>query len=386
MAGGSRRTDDRRWLRLALELAERGRGRTRPNPMVGAVLVKDGRVVGRGWHARAGSPHAEVRALRQAGAKARGARLFVNLEPCCHFGRTPPCTDAILAAGVREVIACMRDPDPRVNGRGFAALRKAGVKVTMGALQGEAEQLNAAFLRRQRSGLPSVTLKAGMSLDGRIATRAGRSQWITSASARREARRLRAGHDAVLVGVGTLLADDPRLSAPGANGHARAIDPVRVVLDSRLRTPAASRILRTAGGPVLLVTRRNASPARRLRLERAGATVVEVASRGGRVDLRAALRALGRRGIASVLIEGGGEVLGAALDQKVGDRLVLYVAPRLLGGAAARPAFAGRGAAPVAGAAQLVAPRWRRVGSDWVVEARLRHSPRGTARRHDAGA
>jgi len=373
MAGGSRRTDDRRWLRLALELAERGRGRTRPNPMVGAVLVKGDRVVGRGWHARAGSPHAEVRALRQAGSKARGARLYVNLEPCCHFGRTPPCTDAILAAGVREVIACMSDPDPRVNGRGFASLRKAGVRVTMGELRSEAERLNAPFLRRHRSGLPSVTLKAGMSLDGRIATRAGRSQWITSSSARREARRLRAGHDAVLVGIGTLLADDPRLSAPGANGHARAVDPVRVVLDSRLRTPAASRILTTAGGPVLLVTRRNAPAARRLRLERAGATILEVGSHGGRVDLRAALRALGRRGIASVLIEGGGDVLGAALDQKVGDRLVLYVAPRLLGGTGARPAFAGRGAAPVAGGAHLVAPRWRRVGSDWVVEARLRH-------------
>ena len=373
MRGMDRRTTDRRFLRLALDLAERGRGRTRPNPMVGAVLVKGKRVVGRGWHARAGSPHAEVRALRQAGSKARGARLYINLEPCCHFGRTPPCTDAILAAGVREVVACMRDPDPRVNGRGFAALRKAGVIVKTGGLRLEAERLNAPFLKRHRSGLPSVTLKAGMSLDGRIATRTGRSQWITSAAARREARRLRARHDAVLVGVGTLLADDPRLSAPGANGHARPEDPVRVVLDSRLRTPPASRLLKTAGGPVLLMTRPKAPRARRRRLERAGATVLEVGARDGRVDLRQALRALGRRGISSVLIEGGGEVLGAALDQKVGDRLVLYVAPRLLGGAGARPAFAGRGAAPVTGAARLVAPRWRRVGTDWVVEARLRH-------------
>jgi diaminohydroxyphosphoribosylaminopyrimidine deaminase/5-amino-6-(5-phosphoribosylamino)uracil reductase len=373
MAGTSRTTTDRRWLRLALELAGRGRGRTRPNPMVGALLVQGDRVVGRGWHARAGSPHAEVRALRQAGPKARGARLYVNLEPCCHFGRTPPCTDAILAAGVREVIACMRDPDPRVDGKGFAALRKAGVRVTMGGLRGEAERLNAPFLKRHKSGLPSVTLKAGMSLDGRIATRTGRSRWITSARARREARRLRARHDAVLVGVGTLLADDPRLGGPGANGHARPDDPVRVVLDSRLRTPAAARIFRTAGGPVLLVTRRGAAPARRRRLERAGATVLEIGSRGPRVDLRQALRALGRRGISSVLIEGGGEVLGAALDQKVGDRLVLYVAPRLLGGSAARPAFAGRGASPVRGGARLIAPRWRRIGGDWVVEARLRH-------------
>jgi diaminohydroxyphosphoribosylaminopyrimidine deaminase/5-amino-6-(5-phosphoribosylamino)uracil reductase len=373
MRGMDRRTTDRRFLRLALDLAERGRGRTRPNPMVGAVLVKGNRVVGRGWHARAGSPHAEVRALRQAGPKARGARLYINLEPCCHFGRTPPCTDAILAAGVREVVACMRDPDLRVNGRGFAALRKAGVSVTMGGLRRDAERLNAPFLKRHRSGMPSVTLKAGMSLDGRIATRTGRSLWITSLAARREARRLRARHDAVLVGVGTLLADDPRLSAPGANGHARPEDPVRVVLDSRLRTPPGSRLLKTAGGPVLLMTRPKAPQARRRRLERAGATILEVGARDGRVDLRQALRALGSRGISSVLIEGGGEVLGAALDQKVGDRLVLYVAPRLLGGAGARPAFAGRGAAPLTGAARLIAPRWRRVGTDWVVEARLRH-------------
>lgn len=363
------KTDDRRWLRLALRLAERGRGRTRPNPMVGAVVVRGERVVGRGWHERAGSPHAESRALRQAGAMARGARLYVNLEPCCHFGRTPPCTDAILAAGVREVIACMPDPDPRVGGKGFASLRKAGVKVRTGTLRSEAERLNAPYLRRQRSGLPSVTLKAGMSLDGRIATRAGASKWITSAAARREARRLRARHDAVLVGVGTLLADDPRLSA-AANGHPH---PVRVVLDSRLRTPPGSKILTSAGGPVVLLARRDAPKARRARLERAGATVVPVGSRGGRVDLRSGLKALGRRGISSVLIEGGGEVLGAALDDQVGDRVVLYVAPRLLGGAGARPAFAGRGAAPVEGAARLVAPRWRRLAGDWVIEAALDH-------------
>lgn len=365
-----RKANDLRWLRQALRLAERGRGRTRPNPMVGAVLVVGDKVVGRGWHARAGSPHAEVRALRQAGKRARGARLYVNLEPCRHFGRTPPCTDAIVAAGVREVIACMPDPDPRVGGRGFAALRKAGVKVRIGTSRVEAERLNAPYLRRQRTGLPSVTLKAGMSLDGRIATRAGRSQWITSAAARREARHLRGRHDAVLVGVGTVLADDPRLSAAGTNGHAR---PVRVILDSRLRTPPDSRVLRSPGGPVVLLARRDAPAARRARLERAGATIVAVGARRGRVDLRSGLRALGRRGISSVLIEGGGDVLGAALDGKVGDRLVLYVAPRLLGGSAARPAFAGRGAGPVEGAARLVAPRWRRLAGDWVIEAGLDH-------------
>jgi diaminohydroxyphosphoribosylaminopyrimidine deaminase/5-amino-6-(5-phosphoribosylamino)uracil reductase len=361
---------DRTYLERALALAARGRGRTRPNPMVGALVVRDGRIVGRGWHTRAGAPHAEVAALLQAGERARGARLYVNLEPCCHFGRTPPCTDAILAAGVTEVIACMRDPDPRVNGRGFARLRRAGVSVRSGLMRREAEALNEAFLRAQRRGLPLVTLKAGMSLDGRIATACGRSRWITSAAARDAARRLRARHDAVLVGIGTLLADDPLLSA---NGHTprEASGPVRVVLDSRLRTPPRARVLRSEGGPVVVLTRRGAPEARRLRLERAGALVIEVPGKGPRVDLRGALRALAGRGISSVLIEGGGEVLGAALDAAVGERVALYVAPRLLGGASARPAFAGRGALRPEGAARLRDVSVKRIDRDFLIEGRL---------------
>jgi diaminohydroxyphosphoribosylaminopyrimidine deaminase/5-amino-6-(5-phosphoribosylamino)uracil reductase len=368
-----RNTIDRIFLKRALALAARGRGRTRPNPMVGALVVRDGRIVGRGWHTRAGAPHAEVVALLQAGSRARGARLYVNLEPCCHFGRTPPCTDAILAAGVSEVIACMRDPDRRVDGRGFARLRRAGVRVRSGVMRREAEALNEAFLRAQRRGLPLVTLKAGMSLDGRIATAGGRSRWITSAPARDAARRLRARHDAVLVGIGTLLADDPLLSA---NGHAPhdGDGPVRVVLDSRLRTPPRARILRSEGGPVVVMTRRGAPGARRRRLERAGALVLEVPGKGSRVDLRAALKALAGHGIASVLIEGGGEVLGAALDAGVGDRVALYVAPRLLGGAGARPAFAGRGASRPEGSARLRDVRVKRIDRDFLIEGRLDHA------------
>jgi diaminohydroxyphosphoribosylaminopyrimidine deaminase/5-amino-6-(5-phosphoribosylamino)uracil reductase len=367
-----RDTIDRAYLKQALTLAARGRGRTRPNPMVGALVVRDGRVVGRGWHTRAGAPHAEAVALLQAGEQARGARLYVNLEPCCHFGRTPPCTDAILASGVSEVVACMRDPDPRVNGRGFARLRRGGVQVRSGLLRGEAVRLNEAFVVAQRRGLPVVTLKAGMSLDGRIATSGGRSRWITSAAARAAARRLRARHDAVLVGVGTLLADDPVLSA---NGHAPhdGSGPVRVVLDSRLRTPPRARVLRTEGGPVVVVTRRGAPASRRRRLERAGALVVEVPGKGTRVDLRGALRALAGYGIASVLIEGGGEVLGAALDAAVGDRVALYVAPRLLGGTLARPAFAGRGAARPESSARLREIKVTRIDRDFLIEGRLEH-------------
>jgi diaminohydroxyphosphoribosylaminopyrimidine deaminase/5-amino-6-(5-phosphoribosylamino)uracil reductase len=366
---------DRRYLTLALALAARAAGRTAPNPMVGAVLVRRGRVVGRGWHRRAGAPHAEIVALEEAGPRARGATLYVNLEPCCHFGRTPPCVDALVAAGVTGVVASMRDPDPRVRGRGFRTLRSAGVRVRVGTLRREAERLNEPYLRAVRTGLPFVTLKAGMSVDGRIATREGRSRWITSVRARAEARRLRGRHHAVLVGVNTILADDPRLTA-GAGGAA----PARVVLDARLRTPPTARLLRTAGGPVVLVALPGASPARRRRLERAGALVVEAPGRNGRVSLRAALRELARRGVRSVLVEGGSEVLGGALDEGIGDAVALYVAPRILGGRRALPAFGGLGAGRLAEAPGLRGVRLRPIGRNWVIEARLGHPRRGARR------
>jgi diaminohydroxyphosphoribosylaminopyrimidine deaminase/5-amino-6-(5-phosphoribosylamino)uracil reductase len=358
----------RRFLREALRLA--AAGRTSPNPMVGAVLVCGSRIVGRGYHARAGEPHAEIVALAEAGRRARGARLYVNLEPCCHFGRTPPCTDAIVSAGVGEVIACMRDPDPRVNGRGFRALRAAGVKVRVGALASEARRLNAAFVRWARSGLPFVTLKAGMSLDGRIATRTGESKWITSPAARAEARALRGVHDAVLVGVNTVLADDPRLTAARRSGRTaeRRCAPVRVVLDSTLRTPPGAKVLAAAGGETVILTRRDAPVRRRKRLERGGALVLDVPAKDGRLSLRRALAVLARRGIVSVLIEGGGEVLGSALDEKIGDRMVLYVAGVVIGGRQGRAAFGGRGVARLNDAMRLRGLTVRHIGSDLVVD------------------
>ncbi len=327
--------DGARFLRLALRLAARGEGETSPNPMVGAVLVRDGRVVGSGYHTRAGAPHAEAVALEQAGGRARGAVLYVNLEPCCHYGRTPPCVDAIVGAGVRGVVACMRDPDPRVRGKGFRALAAAGVRVRVGLLEREARRLNERFLRRVAAGRPFVTLKAGMSLDGRIATRSGESKWITSEHARAEGRALRSGHDAVMVGVNTVLRDDPRLTAgPARRGEATARlrpRPARVVLD----------------------------------------VVLEVPGRDGRIRLGAALRELGRRGITSVLIEGGSELLGSALDERLGDRLVVFVAGRLIGGRRSLPVFGGRGAARLRQAPRLREITVRAVGPDLRVEGRL---------------
>jgi len=267
------------------------------------------------------------------------------------------------------VVACMRDPDPRVRGRGFRALRASGVRVRVGGLARLARRLNEDFLRRVALGRPLVTLKAGMSLDGRIATRGGESKWITSPRARVAARALRRRHDAVLVGVNTVLADDPGL----APGRGTASAPIRVILDARLRTPPASRLLRdAAGGEAVILTLRGASGLRRRRLEKAGALVLDVPGRAGRVDLRRALRTLARRGVTSVLVEGGSEVLGSALDTGVGDRLVLYVAGRIVGGRAALPVFGGRGAARLGGAARLEEMTVRPIGPDFVVEGRLR--------------
>jgi len=367
--------DDTRFLRLALRLAARGEGETSPNPMVGAVLVRDGRVVGRGYHTRAGAPHAEAVALEQAGRSARGAVLYVNLEPCCHFGRTPPCVDAIVGAGVREVVACMRDPDPRVRGKGFQTLVAAGVRIRVGRLERAARRLNERFLKRMTAGRPYVTLKAGMSLDGRIATRTGESRWITSARARSEARDLRGRHDAVMVGVNTVLRDDPRLSAAparrGGRPPGRGPGPARVVLDARLRTPPGARLLRGGGGSPIIVTLRGASTTRRRRLERAGALVIEVPGRNGRVGVGATLRELGRRGITSVLIEGGSEVLGSALDERLGDRLVVFVAGRLIGGRRALPVFGGRGVAWLRRSPRLKDITVRTIGPDLRIEGRL---------------
>ncbi len=329
---------DERFMGRALELAAEGLGETSPNPAVGCVVVRAGRVVGEGLHRRAGGPHAEVKALARAGARARGATLYVNLEPCAHEGRTPPCAPLVRDAGVVRVVAAVRDPNPLVAGRGLALLRRAGVEVATGVLAPEASRLNERFLVAARTGRPFVLLKAAQTLDGRIATASGHSKWITSAAQRRQARWLRRLHDAVLVGIDTVLADDPLLLP-----SPRTRRPVaRVVLDSHLRLPVAGRLARSAraGAPVLVVTGR-AAPSRRRRLEDAGVEVVEVARSKGRISLEGVLEVLGGRGMTSVMVEGGSEVLGSFLAARLVDQVALFRAPLLLGGRGSRPAFGG---------------------------------------------
>lgn len=318
-------------MRAALALAARGLGNTWPNPAVGCVLVKDGQVVGRGWTQPGGRPHAETQALDRAGVQARGATAYVTLEPCSHHGRTPPCCDALIRAGVSRVVVALRDPDARVDGRGFARLRAAGITVEEGLLGAEAAALNAGFIRRVTQGLPLVTLKLAATLDGRIATCTGESRWITGAAARRAVHALRARHDAVLVGSGTVLADDPDLTCriPG-------MDPVpmlRVIADARLRTPVAARLVQTAQAtPTWLLTGAGHRPAALAPYIGSGVEVVTIRrASGGGLQPRAMLAALAARGVTRVLAEGGAGLSAALIRAGLVDRLVWFHAPGVMG-------------------------------------------------------
>jgi diaminohydroxyphosphoribosylaminopyrimidine deaminase/5-amino-6-(5-phosphoribosylamino)uracil reductase len=353
-------------MRRALELAERGRGLTSPNPMVGAVIVRDGSIVAEGFHRRAGEAHAEVEALEAAGDRARGAALYVTLEPCAHVGRTPPCAPRVAASGVRRVVAALVDPDPRVAGRGLDLLRAAGVEVAVGVLERDAERQNRAFLTSVRRGRPHVLLKVAMTLDGKIADRHRASQWITGVEARQEAHRLRSEVDAILVGVGTVLADDPALTVRLGRPWPR--EPYRVVLDSSARTPPSARVVRGPTPQRALIAVGEGAPHERTgRLEHAGAVVVRVAERGGRLDLDEVMAELHRREVRAMLVEGGAEVHGAFLASGLVDRVAVFVAPLLLGGREATPAIGGPGVR-LADALRLADVSVRTVGPDLLVE------------------
>jgi len=365
---------DARHMARALELAARGDHRTRPNPKVGAVLVRDGAVLAEGWHAAAGGPHAEAAALaemRRAGGDPAGATLYVTLEPCGPFPgkRTPPCVEAALAARLARVVVAQVDPHPAMRGRSLERLRAAGVDVVTGVREREARRLNGEFAKWAQAGQPYVTAKWAMSLDGRIAARTGDSRWISGEASRRLVHRLRGEVDAVLIGVGTALADDPRLTRRDAPGG----DPLRVVLDSRGRLPPTSRLAATARAePTLLLTTPAAPPERLAPLEAAGVEVAVLAARGGRVDPTAALEALAARGVRHVLLEGGAEVAAAFAAAGAVDRVWAFVAPKLIGGAAAPGPLGGEGPARVADALALEGLTARPVGEDVLLEGHLR--------------
>jgi diaminohydroxyphosphoribosylaminopyrimidine deaminase/5-amino-6-(5-phosphoribosylamino)uracil reductase len=354
------------FMREALHLAARGLGRTAPNPAVGAVVVRGGAIVGRGYHAAAGQRHAEVVALQAAGPLAKGADLYVTLEPCAHYGCTPPCTKAIIEAGIRRVVYAVADPDPRVAGKGESQLRDGGVVVESGLLKAQATELLEGYLKHRRTALPFATLKLACTLDGKVATAGGESRWITGQRARAYVHRLRDEHDAVMVGVGTVLADDPKLTTRRRGGR----DALRIVVDSRGRTPPTAHVVaqESAAGCLIAVTGR--APRRRLEaLRQAGAETLVLPARGGRVDLRELWKVLGGRGLLSVLVEGGPELAASALREGVIDKLALFLAPKVLFGNEALSAFGGRSAGRLAQAAELGIRRVRRLGPDLLIEA-----------------
>lgn len=311
------------FMRECLRLAEKGRGFVNPNPMVGAVVVKNGRIIGRGYHKRLGSAHAEIEALRKAGARAAGATLYVSLEPCCHFGKTPPCTDAIIHAKIRRVICAVRDPNSVARG-GADMLRRAGIEVFVGVIERAARDLNEAFFTLHEKRRPFVALKFAASLDGKLATRTGDSKWITNAKARAYARQLRGEYQAVLVGINTVLKDDPHLGVRAGGKR----DPLRIILDSRLQIPLKSIVLRDSN--VLVVTTNRASRRKKRMLEARGVNVYVMS--GSHISIKELLRVLRERQILRVLVEGGGEVLGSFIDAKVADKVYAFYAPILIGG------------------------------------------------------
>ncbi len=365
-----RQRNEADFMQRALQLAARGQGRVEPNPMVGCVIVSRGKIIGEGYHRRFGGPHAEIEALRRCHASPRGATVYVTLEPCCHFGKTPPCTEALIEAGAGSVVVALRDPHPRVAGRGLGKLRSAGIRVETGLLAEQADELNAPYLKLMLHKRPWVILKWAQSLDGKIATRTGDSKWISDEHCRAHAHRVRGRMDAILVGRNTVLTDDPQLTA--RVGRVRRVA-TRIVLDTALRTPPTAKLVRSARAtPTWIIHAPRASRARARALEAAGCVIHRVARDDNRLSLSAVLDLLGSHGMTNVLVEGGGRLLGQFVDQRLADEIHVYIAPLLIGGNQAVSTLAGRGPATVHEALQLPDNvRLRRLGHGWFAHAKL---------------
>jgi diaminohydroxyphosphoribosylaminopyrimidine deaminase/5-amino-6-(5-phosphoribosylamino)uracil reductase len=353
------------FMERALSLARRAQGTTSPNPPVGAVVVKDGQVVGEGWTQPAGQAHAEIVALRKAGSRASGAALYTTLEPCNHFGRTPPCTQAIIHAGIAEVHAAAVDPNPLVSGAGMSTLSDGGVETHVGEGEADSRELMEAYVKFITTGTPLVTAKFAMSLDGKIATRTGDSRWITGEEARRYVHRLRATTDAIMVGINTVLSDDPRLTARDDDGNPERRQPLRVLVDSAGRTPSDAKVLSEPGNTIVAASKVDAET--RLRLTDAGAEVETVPGEDGQVDLAALAAVLGRRDVTSVLVEGGGKLLGSLFDRGLVDKVVAFVSPAIIGGEAALSPVGGVGVESMGDAMRLERVKVMHFGDDLAI-------------------
>jgi diaminohydroxyphosphoribosylaminopyrimidine deaminase/5-amino-6-(5-phosphoribosylamino)uracil reductase len=355
---------DTTYMKRALALAKKGLGKTHPNPAVGCVIVRDGAVVGEGWHKRAGGHHAEIHALETAGSKARGADVYVTLEPCSHTGKTPPCSDALIRSGVKRVIAGMGDPNPRVNGGGLLALQQAGIETLCGVLEKECRSINRPFLKFITTGQPYVTYKCAMTLDGKTASVTGDSRWISCLASRRVVHRMRANSNAIMVGVGTILSDNPLLTVR----HVKGPDPLRIIVDSTLRTPESVAVLtgKMAGGTMIATTETN--PKIHARILKSGARILVCSAENGRVDLRDLWNKLGGLGIQSLLLEGGSQLAGEALRLGLIDQCVFFYAPKVVGSDGFSP-FAIAGVTEMARSIKFNDLSMRRVGTDIMVTA-----------------
>jgi diaminohydroxyphosphoribosylaminopyrimidine deaminase/5-amino-6-(5-phosphoribosylamino)uracil reductase len=357
---------DEKYMHMALKLAAKARGRTSPNPMVGAVVVKDGRVISRGYHRKAGEPHAEAIALRKADRAAKGATLYVTLEPCSHTNkRTPPCSPLVIQSGVKRVVIAMIDPNPHVSGGGVKALRSAGIEVVTGVLESEAKKLNEAFIKHVTTGMPFVTLKIAQTLDGKIATASGESRWITGKEAREEGHRLRDTHDAILVGINTVLKDNPALTTRIPGGR----DPIRVVVDTQLRTPLNAKVITQKSSAKTYIATLSRTPKDKFnKLLDAGAEILIARGTKGHVDLRSLMKMLVRFGVTSVLIEGGAEVNASALKAGIVDKVVMFIAPTIMTGRDSLCSIGGISPKKLGHAIRLANVTSRFVGQDLMVE------------------
>lgn len=362
---------DEKYMWLALDLAVQGLGRTSPNPMVGAVIVKDGEIIGTGYHQKAGAPHAEINALNSAGERARGAALYVTLEPCSHFGKTPPCTEQIISAGIKKVVVSVVDPNPLMNGKGIKALEDAGIKVKVGVLEEKAHRINEVFIKYISTGLPFVTLKAAMSLDGKIATHKGFSRWISSEKSREYVHRLRNQVDAVLVGIGTVLTDNPRLNTR-IEGNDDVKNPVRVIVDSRGRLPLEAELVKQIGdSPVILAVTELAPEEKLEALSRVGVEILKLQSRDDRVDLKELMKILGERQITHLLVEGGSTLNYQLLKDGLIDKVLFFIAPKLIGGAGAPTPVGGDGIKLMEDVYQIFDLQVKNMGEDILVTGYL---------------
>ena len=361
-------TVDEKYMALALELAANGKGKVEPNPMVGAVLVKDGAIIGKGYHQSFGGAHAEVHAINEGGALCKGATLYVSMEPCAHYGKTAPCVDAIIKAGISKVVAAVVDPNLITSGKGIQKLKAAGIEVVVGVMETQARRLNAPFFKLMQQGLPYIIVKWAMSIDGKISTHTGESKWITSDESRRYAHAIRCQVDGILVGINTVTRDDPLLTCRIEGGR----NPKRIILDSHAQIPANSRLLSSVNeGEIIVAVTENAPQHRVEKIRQLGCKIIQTSGADGRVDLKELFRQLGEAGMTNILVEGGSRVITSVIESRLADRAIIFIAPMIIGGEGAKPPVLGAGVSKINEAARITEITVQRFSDDIVIEGML---------------